>query len=328
MRGATTTLRLIDADLLISIHAPLAGRDPASISGGRFNGHFNPRAPCGARPQPLPPPRGALRHFNPRAPCGARPVVGVLMLSFVIFQSTRPLRGATILGRVFPVFQLISIHAPLAGRDCACYRGGVVVCHFNPRAPCGARPEPTGTPIFNTRFQSTRPLRGATINQLRMAFQIQFQSTRPLRGATWETCAYTARYVIFQSTRPLRGATLAGSSPLAVRGISIHAPLAGRDLLPLSLALCLLIFQSTRPLRGATNKTTNRGHEHHDFNPRAPCGARRHLLHKDLKGYRFQSTRPLRGATLFLPSCRPDVSISIHAPLAGRDLSDNDFHQP
>ena len=33
----------------ISIHAPLAGRDAAlpSRSGGR--GHFNPRAPCGAR---------------------------------------------------------------------------------------------------------------------------------------------------------------------------------------------------------------------------------------------------------------------------------------
>ena len=33
--------------------------------------------------------------FNPRAPCGARPQVLLDMMQRTIFQSTRPLRGAT-----------------------------------------------------------------------------------------------------------------------------------------------------------------------------------------------------------------------------------------
>ena len=34
----------------ISIHAPLAGRDGKPIDGVTVRAHFNPRAPCGARP--------------------------------------------------------------------------------------------------------------------------------------------------------------------------------------------------------------------------------------------------------------------------------------
>ena len=56
--------------------------------------NFNPRAPCGAR-------RGRAvcgssgSYFNPRAPCGARRVVGTMSGNEGIFQSTRPVRGAT-----------------------------------------------------------------------------------------------------------------------------------------------------------------------------------------------------------------------------------------
>ena len=56
----------------------------------------------------------------------------------------------------------ISIHAPRAGRDLL--RGFVfcLCCHFNPRAPCGARLLPTRRPATPESFQSTRPVRGAT----------------------------------------------------------------------------------------------------------------------------------------------------------------------
>ena len=129
----------------------------------RLDGYFNPRAPCGARRLCFP--RGLSRqyHFNPRAPCGARPVRlrrfyhtnyisihaplagrdairDAVANGTMPFQSTRPLRGAT------PAL-------PCVMRDQS---------YFNPRAPCGARPLPTGTPMLSTRFQSTRPLRGAT----------------------------------------------------------------------------------------------------------------------------------------------------------------------
>ena len=81
-----------------------------------------------------------------------------------------------------------------------------------------------------------------------------------------------------------------------------------------------------------------------DFNPRAPCGARRRPLsycfmlsgistHAPLAGRdviiafyfgtqsQFQPTRPLRGATVGRTAMHCVGSISTHAPLAGRDLS-------
>ena len=106
----------------------------------------------------------------------------------------------------------------------------------------------------------------------------------------------------FQSTRPLRGATRLSPSRRRSQSISIHAPLAGRD-----------------GFRGCV------GHRDTDFNPRAPCGARRvlpssctlqcHFNPRAPCGARlwtfssadrplgFQSTRPLRGATP--RRCRP-----------------------
>ena len=55
-----------------------------------------------------------------------------------------------------------------------------------------------------------------------------FQSTRPVRGATI-TKEYKSVTEIFQSTRPVRGATRMGANRLTGKGISIHAPRAGRD---------------------------------------------------------------------------------------------------
>ena len=145
----------------ISIHAPRAGRDAIVM---------------------FPP---ALKtYFNPRAPCGARPTSSVGRQTVILFQSTRPVRGATLEGVKGGHSFIISIHAPRAGRDAKAVHaaatamisihapragrdveiGGVrfVIAYFNPRAPCGAR-----LPILNVRrvywsFQSTRPVRGAT----------------------------------------------------------------------------------------------------------------------------------------------------------------------
>ena len=103
---------------LISIHAPHAGRDFAVLLRDFCSPYFNPRAPCGARPPPNTPLRSAS-HFNPRAPCGARlnpDIVAIdidgisihaphagrdpphpwpLPVQQFLFQSTRPMRGAT-----------------------------------------------------------------------------------------------------------------------------------------------------------------------------------------------------------------------------------------
>ena len=147
--------------------------------------------------------------------------------------------------------------------------------------------------------------------------------------------------------------------------ISIHAPLAGCDQVSRCVAASKRIFQSTHPLRGATRSPTPvsftagfqsthplRGATYAqyiwaigelDFNPRTPCGVRRHLrltaradtgisIHAPLAGcdhaydefvgYEYISIHaPLAGCDAICrkSSCRR--KISIHAPLAGCDLS-------
>ena len=101
----------------ISIHAPHAGRDGTSAIGLPSYGHFNPRAPCGARPVQQAPPAARYNRF----------------------QSTRPMRGATVTRVVTLVTIVISIHAPHAGRDIWREPPWSPARYFNPRAPCGAR---------------------------------------------------------------------------------------------------------------------------------------------------------------------------------------------
>ena len=146
----------------ISTHAPLAGRDAAASSLLPFFFDFNPRAPCGARPEA----KAAAwvdENFNPRAPCGARPARTAQGGGQLLFQPTRPLRGATARHGVPQQGpEEISTHAPLAGRDSGRRSSRPRRKHFNPRAPCGARRAKKERPDGGTSFQPTRPLRGAT----------------------------------------------------------------------------------------------------------------------------------------------------------------------
>ena len=101
---------------------------------------------------------------------------------------------------------------------------------FNPRAPCGARLSPASIASFVILFQSTRPVRGATLRPILTPSGKPFQSTRPVRGATMKL-PKAAVLRQFQSTRPVRGAT------------SLY-----------TLTHTDIQFQSTRPVRGATAK--------------------------------------------------------------------------
>ena len=102
-----------------------------------------------------------------------------------IFQSSRPLRGATVLLRKKIIRKSISILAPLTGRD-----GPVILA-------VAARHQ----------FQSSRPLRGATCHPSCSTGSLTFQSSRPLRGATRHASSSSTPPSSFQSSRPLRGAT-------------------------------------------------------------------------------------------------------------------------
>ena len=161
-RGATIPPKRGKREKAISIHAPLAGRDPACRGSRVRPGHFNPRAPRGARPTGPRFHRRSRLNFNPRAPRGARQFVFIRTGDTLEFQSTRPSRGATQPDGWPPDTPAISIHAPLAGRDTRRGSSPAAVTYFNPRAPRGARLTLPMSSARSTVFQSTRPSRGAT----------------------------------------------------------------------------------------------------------------------------------------------------------------------
>ena len=84
----------------------------------------------------------------------------------VIFQSTRPVKGATAKESNGTGWGYISIHAPGEGRDA----------------------HDIMDPLPEWIFQSTRPVKGATeqLRGSRMKKKV-FQSTRPVKGATAHT---------------------------------------------------------------------------------------------------------------------------------------------
>ena len=141
------------------------------------------------------------------------------------FQSTHPVRGATVDPKHVRGSHVISIHAPREG--------------------CDSSRMPAHTPRLS--FQSTHPVRGATTHgQSVPASKILFQSTHPVRGAT----RWRQRYpdgTVFQSTHPVRGATVVHGGVDVPCAISIHAPREGCD-------------PSSRSVRASAS----------NFNPRTP----------------------------------------------------------
>ena len=125
----------------------------------------------------------------------------------LVFQSTLPLRGATAYRFSIDETLIISIHTPLAGSD-VCGRisvDGEFISIHTPLA--GSDDIKYDASVRQAKFQSTLPLRGATIaDNAAKTTDAKFQSTLPLRGATRE-----------------KGADHRGWQ------ISIHTPLAGSD---------------------------------------------------------------------------------------------------
>ena len=191
--------------------------------------------------------------------------------------------------------------------------------HFNPRAPCGARPVSLPARRRHANFNPRAPC-GARQCRHPLRSGHRYFNPRAPCGARLDVLDLSDLTPEFQSTRPLRGATCCcGFNRRLDAIISIHAPLAGRD-------------------RGCAPPPSASGH----FNPRAPCGARQQCvppsfpcnvisIHAPLAGRDnerlflvtiliiFQSTRPLRGATSPRHAVYAVGPISIHAPLAGRD---------
>ena len=217
----------------ISIHAPHAGSDPTSVT----------VSPVAAEFQSTLPMRGATRtfaamgfstiHFNPRSPCGER------RWAMYYLAST----------------QEISIHAPHAGSDGL---PGLLIhfrLNFNPRSPCGERPAAMYDSSPGFRFQSTLPMRGATVSFVAI-YGIEVISIHaPHAGSDKTQSAASSGRSYFNPRSPCgERLTTAVLIPLTIV-ISIHAPHAGSDQL----------------------HNLRKGQICQDFNPRSPCGERQHL---------------------------------------------------
>ena len=261
--------------------------------------HFNPRAPYGARRPDMYCCSRLTWNFNPRAPYGARP-------------AGRPH------GRQR---SQISIHAPHTGRD-------------------NTRPfRATGHFIF----QSTRPIRGATIcRSARRSAHGDFNPRAPY-GARRGAGSIRLGGGYFNPRAPY-GARLSVRwySPKC-SGISIHAPHTGRDF------LCKLAKNGNTsisihaPHTGRDFTLSAFRYRMPNFNPRAPYGARLRL-HDNAHGSQpisihaphtgrdncqnsqilhkiYFNPRAPYGARQLPPAWhRPLKPISIHAPHTGRDL--------
>ena len=237
-------------------------------------------------------------YFNPRAPCGARPIRRLKGSTPPIFQSTRPVRGATLkAGKITPA-QKISIHAPRAGRDEHDERRRAGRDYFNPRAPCGARPYTLKTTAPSMTFQSTRPVRGATLLYQRERRRGRiFQSTRPVRGATGRG-ADRDDHLRISIHAPRAGRDAGAAYHRRAGGISIHAPRAGRD-----------------------HCWRWRRKQKSHFNPRAPCGARPSGRRRKLTKQGISIHAPRAGRDVVAHGLEQGRGISIHAPRAGRDVA-------
>ena len=215
-----------------------------------------------------------------------------------IFQSTRPVWGATAIRGARARAEAISIHAPRVGRDKGRGENLVVTLDISIHAPrvgrdCGRH----HTDDRAKRFQSTRPVWGATRARLTSECRrrISIHAPRVGRDARWRVPACGTSWISIHAPRVGRDAACENQYP-AGQHFNPRAPCGARQHRKLRL-LGALRFQSTRPVWGATIVTLDKVAEmtisihaprvgrdqrcgrfaraKRHFNPRAPCGARR-----------------------------------------------------
>ena len=260
----------------ISIHAPRVGRDSYARRRESRQGRFNPRAPCGAR-RSVGVPEEFVELFQSTRPVWGATNTTCLGCCFPKFQSTRLVWGATTVVSGVHYATDVSIHAPRVGRDTA-----------------------RATSATQRRVSIHAPHAGR--DKMRKAFHklLTLSIHAPHAGRDHHSSCIMVLPSPFHSTRPMRGATLGVSRSAYQNYVSIHAPRVGRDIVIIDFL-----------------------HNSASFNPRAPCGARPLVRRSRNGAVEFQSTRPVWGATrLFLVLFRYPC-VSIHAPRVGRDRARN-----
>ena len=104
----------------------------------------------------------------------------------------------------------------------------------------------------------------------------RFQSTRPVWGATYKPSAVGVDVPYFNPRAPCGARLVVAVAELSLNAhFNPRAPCGARRFVRLPWTERVQAFQSTRPVWGATEGHKG-GRDHTgNFNPRAPCGARR-----------------------------------------------------
>ena len=324
----------------ISIHAPRAGSDDALAAYLQEISFISIHAPRAG--SDLDADSAIIRRWisihAPRAGSDGKWLGGHII--FARFQSTLPVRGATVHRGKLGADPRISIHAPRAGSDHPQPMLPRWCMHFNPRSPCGERRAVRFAARLTDSFQSTLPVRGATRRPKRTYQRDEtisihapragsdglrdgaddqrrkFQSTLPVRGATSRRQARrsTSR---FQSTLPVRGATTSLFDCRTPIHISIHAPRAGSDSIALLRSVLLQTISIHAPRAGSDCmvKMTTSGFDISIHAPRAGSDAYCRKALRLVGG--FQSTLPVRGATIRSRHITPRSRFQSTLPVRG-----------
>ena len=172
-------------------------------------------------------------------------------MRFIEFQSTRPVRGATV----------------------ASTRTGSTCYNFNPRAPCGARQPQILRFCIDAQISIHAPRVGRDAEGGKLPAFLLISIHAPRVGRDDARGHYRGKRSIFQSTRPVWGATKAAGCRWSSNKISIHAPRVGRDYLG-RMVNCMFEISIHAPRVGRDFKFFPPFNQRSYFNPRAPCGAR------------------------------------------------------
>ena len=167
------------------------------------------------------------------------------------FQSTLPLRGATLSARLFTISSSISIHTPLAGSD---------------------------------------------DRQSHVGLRVQISIHTPLAGSDPAVPEESADTGYFNPHSPCGERRTQRRFRIVPDDFNPHSP-CGERLLFATPQVIAALFQSTLPLRGATRLRRPPRQVTMHFNPHSPCGERPVSQGWKAIEPRFQSTLPLRGAT-------------------------------
>ena len=217
--------------------------------------------------------------------------------SVMPFQSTLPVRGATTRSRCCPGGACISIHAPRAGSDFPRPLSRVWPPYFNPRSPCGERRAVRFAARLTDSFQSTLPVRGATIRIVSGPLIGKISIHAPRAGSDTLTPEATIEPTDFNPRSPCGERRESVPVDKTAEAISIHAPRAGSDDTGIPHASRKTNISIHAPRAGSDGMPHRNTKLKCYFNPRSPCGERRH------EGLDVDAI----------------VRISIHAPRAGSD---------